>query len=100
MLGADKFFIVKAELCRYFPRIAHEYLDDEVKSYIELGTLNEFIRHKAETGRYQAIILFIAEVIFAAIPFGLSIIATAWVVVKIIYHILLGVVLILDKFKI
>ena len=100
MLGADKFFMVKAELCRYFPSLAHEYIDDEVKSYIEELKISEFVKNKTETGRYQAVILFVIELIFAAIPLGLSIIATAWVVVKIIYHLLLGVIFILDKLKV
>ena len=100
MLGADKFFIVKAELCRYFPSLAHEYIDDEVKSYIETGNLSEFVKSKVEKAKSGAIVLFVAELIFSAVPLGLCLISLAWVVVKMIYHFLLGVVFILDKFKI
>ena len=100
MLGADKFFIVKAELCRYFPSLAHEYIDDEVKSYIETGNLSEFVKSKVEKAKSGAIVLFVAELIFSAVPLGLCLISLAWVVVKMIYHFLLGVVFILDKLKI
>jgi hypothetical protein len=89
MLGADKFFFVKAELCRFFPSFAHECIDDEVKGYIEAGTISEFLKNKVETARAQAAVLFVAELVFAAIPLGLSVIAVAWVVVKIIYHLML-----------
>lgn len=100
MLGSKKFFMVKAELCRYLPSVAHEYINDEVKAYIESGSISEYVKNKTETGKYQASILFVVELIFAAIPLGLSVIALAWVTVTIAYHFLLGVVFILDKLKI
>lgn len=99
MLGADKFFFVKAELCRFFPSVAHECIDDEVKAYIEAGTISEFLKNKVETARAQASVLFFVELVFAAIPLGLSLLAIAWVVVKIIYHIMLAVLYFLDGFK-
>ena len=89
MLGADKFFFVKAELCRFFPSIAHEYIDDEIRAYIDAGTISEFLKNKVEIVRAQATVLFVAELVFAAIPLGLSVISVAWVVVKIIYHLML-----------
>ena len=89
MLGADKFFFVKAELCRFFPSIAHEYIEDEVRAYIDAGTISEFLKNKVEVARAQAVVLFVAELIFAAIPLGLSVISIAWVMVKIIYHFML-----------
>lgn len=100
MLGADKFFMVKAEMCRYFPSVAHECIDDEVKKYLESGILSEFVNNKTEMGRSQAAVLFVAELVFAAIPLGLSLLAFSWVIVKIVYHFLLGIIFILDKFKI
>ena len=66
-----------------------------------LGVITEMaVKNKTETGKYQASILFVVELIFAAIPLGLSVIALAWVTVTIAYHFLLGVVFILDKLKI
>lgn len=100
MLGADKFFMIKAEMCRYFPSVAHECIDDEVKSYIDSGIVSEFVKNKTETGRCQATVLFVVELVFAIIPLGLSLLAFAWVIVKLIYHFLLGVVFVLDKLKI
>ena len=100
MLGADKFFMVKAEMCRFFPSLAHEYIDDEVKSYLETGNLSEFVKSKVEMGKSTAVVLFVAELIFSAIPLGLSLIALAWVIVKIIYHFLLGVIFVLGKLKV
>ena len=100
MLGADKFFMVKAEMCRYFPSVALECIDDEVKSYLESGILSEFVNNKTEMGRCQAAILFVAELVFAAIPLGLSLLAFSWVIVKIVYHFLLGILFVLDTLKI
>lgn len=100
MLGADKYFMVKAELCRYFPAVAHECIDNEVKDYIENGHLSEFVKSKVEMGRCQAIVLFIAELVFSLIPLSLSLLSFAWVIAKLIYHGLLFLVFILDKFKI
>ncbi len=99
MLGADKFFTVKAELCRYFPGLAHEYIDDEVKSYLETGSLSEFIKSKVEKGRSAAVVLFVTERVFAAIPLGLCAIAVAWVFVKLVYYFLLAVMFIIDSLK-
>lgn len=95
MLGADKFFMVKAELCRYFPSLAHEYICEDVKSYIESGLLSEFIMSKTQMGRIQAGVLFFAELIFTLIPLGLSFIATFWVGLRgvhFIFTILLNIV--------
>ena len=89
MLGADKFFFAKAELCRFFPSIAHEYIDDEIRAYIDAGTISEFLKNKVEIARAQTAVLFVVELVFTAIPLGLSVISIAWVVVKIIYHFML-----------
>ena len=99
MLGADKFFMVKAEMCRYFPSFAHECIDDEVKAYLETGNLSEFIKNKIEIARCQAAVLFVAELVFTAIPLGLCLLAFSWVIVKFVYHFLLIVVWVLDKLK-
>ena len=71
-----------------------------MKSYLETGNLSEFVKSKVEMGKSTAVVLFVAELIFSAIPLGLSLIALAWVIVKIIYHFLLGVIFVLGKLKI
>ena len=97
MLGAEKFFIVKAELCRYFPNKAHLYIDDGVKAYIESGVVSEFVKSKEQTGRAQAGVLLFAELVFAIVPLGIALLASAWVFVKLLYCLLSGIIFILDS---
>lgn len=77
-IGIEKFFLIKAELFRYYPEKAKSLKDDFVEKYINENMIPEYIRDLNFSGRCKVIIILIAEVVFAALPLVSCLISFAW----------------------
>lgn len=94
----DLSFKIRATLCKYYPEKAQNLINEDIKEYLETGTIPEYIKKADSNGKAATIGYLVLLIILGIIPVVLALLSTAWLICELLMGILQGIVHILQMF--